>query len=87
MNDSLGDALRALVAELVRDELARQRPPDGPDRLLSLDEAAALLGIKKTRLYRELNSGQLRSVRSGARRLIPSRAITDWVETQEAPRS
>jgi excisionase family DNA binding protein len=72
--------LEAAVAELVaalREEVAPAAPT--PDRLLSVDEAAAALSIGRTAVYGELAAGRLRSVRLGRRRLIPSSAISDRI--------
>ncbi|MBA3852233.1 MAG: excisionase family DNA-binding protein [Chloroflexi bacterium] len=60
---------------------ARANEPDAarPDRLLSVDEAAKLLGIGRSALYGELAAGRLRSVKVGRRRLVPSGAIAEYV--------
>lgn len=46
---------------------------------LSPNEAALALGISRAKLYEELASGRLRSVRSGKRRLIPVGALDEWL--------
>jgi excisionase family DNA binding protein len=74
--------LEAALAELaaaIREEVATAAPAaaPGPDRLLSIDEAADVLGIGRSRLYAELAAGQLRSVKIGRRRLVPSSAIAE----------
>ena len=76
------DRLTAAVAELVaalRAEVAEGARPTSslPERLLSVDEAAAVLSIGRTALYGLVGSGTLRSVRVGRRRLIAASAITD----------
>jgi len=38
----------------------------------------------KTRLYRELDSGRVRTVRSGRRRLVPASAISEAIERMAA---
>jgi len=83
MSGALALALRTLVVELVRDELARQQASFAADRLLSIEEAATVLGVRQTPLYAELQSGRLRSVHSGRRRLVPACAISQWVEARE----
>lgn len=78
--------LEAALAELVaaiRDEVAAAVPA-GPDRLLSIDAAADALGVRRTRIYQELQSGRLRSLRIGRRRLIPSAAIAERIEAATA---
>jgi excisionase family DNA binding protein len=48
--------------------------------LLTVSEAADRLSVGRSRLYEEVSSGRLRSVRIGRRRLIPVDALTDYVE-------
>ncbi|MDP8905439.1 MAG: helix-turn-helix domain-containing protein [Chloroflexota bacterium] len=77
----MSDRLAAAVAELVdalRDEL---RPaPYAPDRLLSVDEAAAAAGVGRSLLYDLIARGRLRSVKAGRRRLVPSSAIAELAQ-------
>ena len=68
------DALLDAVAAVRVSESAR-----GPDRLLSVDEAARHLGIGRSALYAELAAGRLRSLKVGRRRLVPSGAIAEYV--------
>ncbi|MGC8633895.1 MAG: helix-turn-helix domain-containing protein [Candidatus Limnocylindrales bacterium] len=73
------------MAELVaaiRAEVAVQASPPAavPDRLLSIAEAAAALGIGRSRLYEEIGTGRLRSLKVGRRRLVPASAITAYIE-------
>jgi excisionase family DNA binding protein len=44
-------------------------------KLLTVPEAAARLRISKWMLYNLIRSGQLRSIKIGARRLVPVDAI------------
>jgi excisionase family DNA binding protein len=74
--DPVLSAAIALITALRAEMAASARPPE-PERLLSLDEAARLLGIGRTALYRELDTGRLRSVKVGRRRLIPSSAVAE----------
>lgn len=80
------DRLEAAIAELaaaVR-EAAGPPPAAGPDRLLGLDEAGAMLGIGRSRLYAELDAGRLRSVKVGRRRLVPGEAIAAFISRASA---
>ncbi|MDR7450138.1 MAG: helix-turn-helix domain-containing protein [Armatimonadota bacterium] len=43
--------------------------------VLSVPEAARLLGVSRTTLYNFLQAGRLPSLRLGGRRLIPRRAL------------
>lgn len=79
----MSDRLAVAVAELVealRAELAADLARDAaaPERLLSVDEAASLLGIGRTALYGELMAGRCRSVKVGRRRLVPSSALAAY---------
>lgn len=71
--DALAAALLAAVADAAP-------AADAPDRLLSVAEAADALGVGCSRLYDEISSGRLRSIRVGRRRLIPAGAIREYVE-------
>lgn len=85
MTDRLTVALVELV-EALREELRTEADagPRTPDRLLSVDEAAAALGLGRSLLYHELASGGLRSVKVGRRRLVPSSAIVAYIESRSA---
>jgi excisionase family DNA binding protein len=73
-------AIEALVAALVAAVHAEVTPSaEVPERLLSIDEAARMLGIGRSRLYEEIGSGRCRSLKVGRRRLVPSSAISDYV--------
>jgi excisionase family DNA binding protein len=75
------DRLEAAIAELVdaiRAEVAGQAVA-APERLLSIDEAATMLGIGRSTVYAELAAGRLRTTKVGRRRLVPAGAIADYV--------
>jgi excisionase family DNA binding protein len=74
---AMAELIEAL-AEAVREEAATVPAP--PDRLLSVVEAAELLGIGRSRLYTEIGNGRLRTVTSGRRRLVPAGALAEFVE-------
>lgn len=46
--------------------------------LVSVNGAAAMLGISRPTIYKLLNSGALRAVKSGGRTLIPTQALRDY---------
>jgi excisionase family DNA binding protein len=55
--------------------------------LLSPTEAAAHLGIGRSKVYELLRLGQLRSVKIGASRRIPQAALADFIAAlAEEPR-
>lgn len=72
----------AALAELVGAILAAvtvEAGADTPDRLLSVDEAATMLGIGRSALYGEIAAGRLHSIKVGRRRLVPAAAIRDFI--------
>lgn len=52
---------------------------------VSPNEAARLSGLGRTTLYAALSSGDLKSVKIGARRLIMLDALRDWLKSNETP--
>jgi excisionase family DNA binding protein len=82
----LSDRLERAVAELVaaiREEIAAEIEASrrGPDRLLSIREAAARLGVARTTAYRLIGDGRLRSFRVGGRRLVSESAIAELIDS------
>lgn len=49
-----------------------------PDQI-SVKRACGALGIGKTKLYDLMNSGRLRSVKIGRRRLVDSDSLADFI--------
>ena len=87
VTDRLTAALIELVAALreeIRDEL--RTVSTAPDRLLSVDEAAATLGLGRTSVFQELAAGRLRSMSVGRRRLIPAAAISEFIHREAEER-
>ena len=74
----LSDLVEAIRAE-IRAELMSSR--DLPDRLLSVEEAASRLGIKRTALYSLIQSGELGSIRVGRRRLVAESTLGDFISS------
>lgn len=52
-------------------------------RLNTIAQTTDRLGICRANLYNLLNSGDLRSVKIGRRRLVPEQAIIDFIATLE----
>lgn len=85
----MSSRLEAALAELaaaIREEVATVPLAPRPDRLLSVDEAAAALGIRRTLVYDELARGRLGSVKVGRRRLVPAAAIAAYIADRQADR-
>jgi excisionase family DNA binding protein len=82
----MGDRLEAAVTELVaalRAEFRAETSGPMPDRLLSVDDAAAALSVGRSILYNEIQAGRLRSVKVGRRRLVPGSAIRSFIASRE----
>lgn len=77
MTERLALAVAELV-EALREELRAEVPPTR-DRLLSIDEGAALLGLGRSALYGEIAAGHLRTIKVGRRRLVPAAAVADFI--------
>ena len=52
---------------------------EGP-LLLDVERAGVLLGLGRTNVYKLINSGELRSITIGKRRLIPREALDEFIE-------
>ena len=78
----MSDRLAAAVAELAAalgEELAADATAPAPDRLLSVTEAADMLGIGRSATYQAISAGRLHSVRVGRRRLIPAGSVSAFI--------
>lgn len=71
-------ALASQVTELV------ERPASAP-LSVSVDEAARLIGVGRSTMFALLDSGEIRSVKVGARRLVPRRALEEFVSERGVP--
>lgn len=74
------DALRDAMAEYV----GREPAPPAAERLLSIDEAAEMLGIGRVTLYSEIQAGRLRTLKVGRRRLVPAGAVADYIGSRSS---
>jgi len=57
---------------------------DYPPAALRVSEACETLSISRSRLYEEIAAGRLRVLKSGRRTLVPTSAITAWLNCLEA---
>jgi excisionase family DNA binding protein len=69
-------ALVDLVTELA------ERPAPAP-LAVSVEEAARLIGVGRSTMFTLVQSGRVRSVRVGARRLVPTRALEEFLENYD----
>lgn len=76
--------LAALMAEQnSSDSKTREKnaPRESPDRLLlTVEEAANLLNLGRTKTYSLVRSGEIESVQIGRLRRVPKSAIDDYTE-------
>lgn len=49
--------------------------------LLTPEQAAGRLGVRRTKIYELIRSGDLESVKVGRLRRVPADALTDYVES------
>jgi len=47
--------------------------------LMSIAQVCDKIGLGRTRVYEELTSGRLKSVKVGSRRLIPASMLDEWI--------
>lgn len=53
-------------------------------RLNSVETVIERLGVGRSKVYEELGSGRLRSVKVGRRRLVSETALIDYIEQLES---
>lgn len=49
---------------------------------LSITETAAALGVSRPMVYRLIQSGGFPVLNIGSRRLVPKKALEDWIEAR-----
>lgn len=80
MTDRIAAAVAELADAIRADVLAELAPlANAPERLLSVDEAGATLGLSRAFVYSELQAGRLRTIKVGRRRLVPAAAIAAYI--------
>jgi len=47
--------------------------------LMSIAQVCEETGLGRTRVYEELTSGRLKSIKVGSRRLVPSSMLDEWI--------
>jgi excisionase family DNA binding protein len=61
---------------------AGDRPVDDDLEALSVADAAKRLGISRSKFYELIGRNEIPSITIGTRRLIPLRALRNWVDEQ-----
>lgn len=100
MRQTLENVLRDLARAIVQalPQHPREGPPDSQPRiesgaalrngrlLVTMTEAAALLSINRSRLYRMIADGQIRTIRIGKSRRVPVSTLQEFIahELQES---
>ena len=68
------------VASHVRDHTGETMSKDNErPLLLSVEDACNMLRLGRTKLYQEIKSGRLESIRVGRLRRIPFSALENWI--------
>lgn len=50
-----------------------------PKLAYTVQEAMAAIGLGRTRFYKEVKLGRLKTVKAGRRTLVPAAALEDWL--------
>lgn len=79
----MGDIMPRATALRQALEGSKQAEPSAAD-MLTVAESCTYLRISKWTLYRLIQGKQLKSVKIGRRRLVPMRAILEFVKNLEA---
>jgi excisionase family DNA binding protein len=80
MSARLEAAVAELVAAIVATLRAEAQGGTAPERLMSVVEAAAALGVGRSALYDTIGVGDLRSIKVGRRRLIPASSVDKFIQ-------
>jgi excisionase family DNA binding protein len=79
------EAALAELADAIRDEIqTATRPPDGPDRLFSIDSAATMLALGRSAIYAEIGAGRLKSITIGRSRRVPAGSISAYIAAKSS---
>ncbi|OBA75170.1 hypothetical protein A5642_08370 [Mycolicibacterium mucogenicum] len=68
-------ALAATIAAVLAATQSEPAPAAAPATVLTVEEAADRLKVRRSLIYSQLRSGELRSIRLGRRRLIPAAEV------------
>ncbi len=78
--ERLAAELAAEASELTAQAIALATQPAGPaPALLSVEDAARVLGLSRTTVFTLVRTGELESIKVGSRRLVPRQSIDAFV--------
>ncbi len=83
--EALATELAAEVQRLASEITELSERPVGASLSVSVDEAARLLGVGRTTVFTLLDVGTIRSVKVGTRRLVPRKALDEFLAGHEGP--
>jgi excisionase family DNA binding protein len=75
--------LVAQVGRLVAEASPNASRAHIPRKAVSVDDAAAMLGVGRSTMYELLETGGVRSVKVGRRRLVPIAALDDFLTMKD----
>ena len=83
--EALAVELAAEVQRLASEVTELTERPAGAPLSVSVDEAARLLGVGRTTVFTLLDEGTIRSVKVGSRRLVPRKALDEFLAGHGGP--
>ena len=83
--EALAVELAAEVQRLVVEVTELAERPTSAALSVSVDEAAQLLGVGRTTVFTLLEEGTIRSVKVGNRRLVPRKALDEFLSGDGGP--
>lgn len=82
--NSVPDLAAALAMFITAITNGQKVPNPEPEKLITVNEAAAALRCSRAFLYARIQSGDLSAVKLGRRRLISTEALREFVERSAA---
>jgi excisionase family DNA binding protein len=80
--DRVRAAVEELTAAIMAAATAPKVDPNAPDRLYGIPETAGILSVGRSAIYTELQSGRLRGIKVGRRRLVSSGELARYIGAQ-----
>jgi excisionase family DNA binding protein len=80
-----GGARRIPLPQHRLDGKRRGVPIEVQKMLLRPEDAAEVMSLSRSAVYKLIREGRLRSIKEGKRRIIPAEAIREFIEDQSRP--